>query len=42
MEDTVEAGALRDADAPLATTGEPPPFCSSILIASSGVGMSAT
>ena len=24
------------------TTGDPPPFCSSILIASSGVGMSAT
>src|ERR1700675_4348728 len=35
MEDSVEAGALRDDDALPESTGEPPPFCSSILIASS-------
>jgi hypothetical protein len=35
------AGALRDTPLP-ATAGDAPPFCSSILIASSGVGMSAT
>jgi hypothetical protein len=41
--DTVEAGAAeRDGAALVETTGDPPPFCSSILIASSGVGMSAT
>ena len=32
----------RDGAALPETTGDPPPFCSSILIASSGVGMSAT
>src|SRR5262245_41547452 len=40
-EATGAVGALRTAP-PLLTTGEPPPFCSSILIASSGVGRSAT
>ena len=40
MEDDVAAGALRGAALPI--TGDAPPFCSSILIASSGVGRSAT
>ena len=40
MDDDGVAGALRAAAAPI--TGDAPPFCSSILIASSGVGMSAT
>src|SRR6202140_1408354 len=41
IDDVPGAGAVRDAPF-AATTGEVPPFCSSILIASSGVGMSAT
>jgi hypothetical protein len=41
--DTVEVGAADRAGAELPeTTGDPPPFCSSIRIASSGVGRSAT
>ena len=39
--ETVEAAAFPGA-APPAITGDAPPFCSSILIASSGVGRSAT
>jgi hypothetical protein len=41
IEDTVDAGALRDA-VPPEIACDAPPFCSIILIASSGVGMSAT
>ena len=41
-EETVAAGADRDGAALPDITGDPPPFCSSIRIASSGVGMSAT
>ena len=37
----VDAGALRDEPFP-AIAGEAPPFCSSIFMASSGVGISAT
>ena len=42
MDEIVEAGAARDGGTAPEITGEPPPFCSSILMASSGVGMSAT
>ena len=42
IEDTGAAGAARDGAAPPEATGDPPPFWSSILIASSGVGRSAT
>ena len=41
IDDTGAAGALRGAGL-AAITGEAPPFCSIMRIASSGVGMSAT
>jgi len=41
-DDIDDTGAARDGAALPDITGDDPPFCSSILIASSGVGMSAT
>ena len=42
MADTGAAGAARDGAAPPEAICDPPPFWSSIRIASSGVGRSAT